>query len=221
MASKLFDVIIYGVVVANASHLISALVLYQLAQALPLASDQRASSLAFITAVLHILSPAGIFLVAPYMEATFSLLNFTGQLFYVYSWNIPDSQSYGLVQDICLLLCGISFGLSATVRGNGLLSGIILLHDAVLWFGLRVESLLDVQVIKLGLLPPGVQAELRNFDTRRIPATIVAGLCVAIGFITPQFIAYQEFCGAGISNPRPWCFNIPPSIFSYVQKHYW
>ncbi len=195
--------------------------LYQLVLALPLRYTASKTSLAFIAAALHITAPAGIFLVAPYTEAPFSLLNFAGQLFYIYSWDNTRSRAHSLAQDLYLVLCGVCFGLAATVRGNGLLSGLILLFDAVLWLALQVETRLGIHTLNVGSLPLAVQAELRSFRSRRLPATIIAGIFVAVGFATPQVIAYQEFCAAGDGHTRPWCHKIPPSIYSWVQSHYW
>jgi phosphatidylinositol glycan class V len=196
-------------------------VLYQIALALPLGPKERKASLAFIAAALHIIAPAGIFLVAPYTEAPFSLLNFAGQLFYIYSWSNASPQQHGLAQDIYLLLCGVCFGLAATVRGNGLLSGIILFYDAALWFTLQAEALLGIRVLNTRRVPLALQAQSKMFGYRRLPANILAGLFVAVGFVAPQLIAYQEYCAGALVDKRPWCHKFPPSIYSWVQIHYW
>ncbi len=62
--------------VAHVSHLLSVVVLYRLGKLVW--ADGR---LAFLAASLHIFSPAGLFLSAPYAESTFSLLSFVG--FYI------------------------------------------------------------------------------------------------------------------------------------------
>jgi phosphatidylinositol glycan class V len=86
---------------------------------------------------------------------------------------------------------------------------------------LRIEALSHIRVLNLGILPPALQAGMRSFNTRRLPATIIAGLLVALGFAIPQFIAYREFCSASDVDKRPWCHKLPPSIYSWVQSHYW
>lgn len=209
---------LHGIAVANVSHLLSVLVMYHVAFALPLGPKNRRPVFALVVAGLHVLSPAGIFLVAPFTESLFSLLNISGVLCYIYSWAKRD---HGVLQDLCLLLCGACFALAATVRGNGVLGGAILLFDAVLWFALQVESRLSIRVLNIWVLPQALQLEVRSFSSRRLPATILAGIITGIGFVTPQFIAYQQYCNAVDSDIPVWCSSIPPSIYSYVQKHYW
>jgi phosphatidylinositol glycan class V len=195
------------------------LLLYRIAHALPLGPKDRKPIFALIAAGLYIVSPAGIFLVAPFTEAPFALLNIAGHLLYILSWGDDEgSQAHGILQDLYLLAAGACFGLSATVRGNGVLSGLLFFHDAVLWFGLHVENWLGIRVLTIRNLPQDLQGEVRSFKFRRIPATIVAGILTGIGVATPQIIAYLEYCGA---NERPWCRKFPPSIFTFVQNHYW
>jgi phosphatidylinositol glycan class V len=213
------DAVIHGVIVANVSHLLSVLILYQLVLAVLHNSRLEKPKYAFITSVLQVFAPAGVFLLAPYTEAPFSFLNFLGQLLYVYSW-IVGPQEYGLSHDVALVASGVLFGVAATVRGNGLLSGLLFFVDAVIWFGSKVEKTLGVRILNLGGLSRIVQAEMRTIDVRRIPATIIAGVCVGIGFATPQYLAYREFCTSDLES-RPWCSKFPPSIYSFVQEHYW
>lgn len=201
--------------------MLSVLILYQLGLAVVHDSKKRKPNFAFIAAALHIIAPAGIFLVAPYTEAPFSLLNFLGHLLYVYSWSNAEAREYGLAHDLALITSGLCFGLSATVRGNGLLSGILPFIDVVVWFGAKVERAFHVRVLNLGRLSPGLQAHIKAIGSRRIPATIIAGLFAALGFATPQYLAFQDFCAPGLKEKRPWCQKLPPSIYSWVQNHYW
>jgi phosphatidylinositol glycan class V len=218
-SSSLLTTALCGIILANASHLLSVFVLYRLALALPLGKKENASQFAFVAATLHVVSPAGLFLSAPYGESTFSLLNFLGQLFYVSSYrNSP--RSYHIRNDILLVLSGICFGVSATVRGNGLLSGILLLHDACLWAGL-VLGRMGVPILSISIIPAICRDAIEDFPSRRMPATIIAGLLVAIGFATPQYVAWQDYCGTGVRSKRPWCDSLPPSIFGWVQSNYW
>ncbi|KAJ3573739.1 hypothetical protein NPX13_g4594 [Xylaria arbuscula] len=66
-----------AIFVANASHLLSALVLYKLGLAV-----WKNSRISLVAAVLHVLSPGGLFLSAPYSESSYALLSFTGYLFF-------------------------------------------------------------------------------------------------------------------------------------------
>lgn len=217
--STLLNTTYHAIILANISHLLSVFVLHRLALALPLGKKENASSFAFVAATLHILSPAGLFLSAPYGESTFSLLSFLGQLLYVSSFS-TNSSSYRVRNDILLVLAGICFCVSSTVRGNGLLSGILLLHDACLWACSLLERI-GVPLMSFKIIPPFFRDAVHEFPSRRMPAIIIAGLLVGLGFATPQYVAWGDYCSAGVANKRPWCNRFPPSIYSWVQKEYW
>lgn len=217
--STLLNTTYHGILLANISHLLSVFVLHRLALALPLGKKGNAPDFAFVAATLHILSPGGLFLSAPYAESTFSLLNFLGQLFFVSSYS-SSSKSSDIRNNLFLILSGVCFGLSSAVRGNGLLSGILLLYDACLWAA-TVLNRIGIPILSSKIIPAIFRDAMQDFPSRRVPATIVAGLLVAIGFATPQYVAWGDYCIAGIANKRPWCDRIPPSIYSWVQKEYW
>ena len=184
-----------GIVIAHSSHLLSVLVLYQLGWTI-----WRDRRVAVLAGLLHVLSPAGLFLSAPYQESTFSLLSFTGYLFFAHSCLNGNSL---IVRDVLLVLSGIFFGLATTFRSNGLLNGIPFAYEF-----LR-ESVTLVTRPSLA-------------SVRKIVALGIGGLCVAAGSGVPQFWAYQTYCsGASDSDLRPWCSELVPSIYSFVQHHYW
>lgn len=217
--STLLNTTYHGIILANISHLLSVFVLHRLALALPLGKKENASSFAFVAATLHILSPAGLFLSAPYGESTFSLLSFLGQLLYVSSYS-TSLTPHNIRNDMFLVLAGICFCISSTVRGNGLLSGILLLHDACLWACMVLDRI-GIPILSIKIIPAIFRDAMHDFPSRRIPATIITGLLVGIGFATPQYVAWGDYCSAGVANKRPWCDRLPPSIFSWVQKEYW
>jgi phosphatidylinositol glycan class V len=219
--SKILSVTYHGIIVANVSHLISVLVLHRLAFRLPLGKKSIQSQFAFVAAALHVISPAGLFLTAPYAESLFSLLNLLGQLLYVLSWAENESGTHTIIHDIYLISSGLCFGIAATVRGNGLLSGIIFALDALIWFGISFQRMTNIPILNLAILPPQLQKQIKSFQSRRLPATVVAGLLVGIGFTVPQYIAYREYCNQGLKDRQPWCSRFPPSIYSWVQNHYW
>lgn len=193
-----------GIAVSNICHLISVLVLYRfVCLVLRPRNDVR---IPFIAATLHIFSPAGIILSAAYSESLFSALHFTGMLYYVLARQTSEASStWGASQDVYMLSSGLFFAVATLVRGNGLLSGLIFLFDVT------------------SIVPRILALQLDANETRRIIVTCVAGLILASGFITPQFLAYQEFCAADSSGlqTRPWCHKWIPSIYSWVQSHYW
>jgi phosphatidylinositol glycan class V len=199
---KSHQYIVAGVVLSNVAHLLSVVVLYRL---LTMTVDSRQrQQISFIGAILHILTPASLFLSAPYTEALFSLLNLTGMLLYVQSRIRAKSRQSSVQEDAYKLGSGIMFSVATLMRSNGLLSGLVLLYDVGRY------------------LPRVVSMQLTMHDVRRIVVTCMAGSVIAMGFVWPQYLAYIQFCNGGRSadNP-PWCNKAIPSIFTWVQSHYW
>jgi phosphatidylinositol glycan class V len=192
-----------GIVTSNFCHLLSVIVLYRLLT-ITVSSAQR-HRISFVATVLHILTPASLFLSAPYTEALFSLLNFTGMLLYAQSKAQAQAQARcSAQQDVYKLGSGVFFASATLVRSNGLLSGLILLYDV------------------MGYLPSVLSRRLTVHDARRIIVTCMAGGFTAFGFVWPQYIAYTKFCsGDRNSDGPPWCTKSIPSIYSWVQSHYW
>jgi GPI mannosyltransferase 2 len=177
------------------------LALYSLARAI--FYEGQSTKFAFITACLHVFSPAGLFLSAPYGESTFALLSFSGYLLFVKSFDFREQIT--VHQDLLIVASGLVLGSATSVRNNGLLNGLLFLEEAIRTM-CSMKNGLPVSVI------------------RRLIATGIGGVCIAIGFVVPQIIAFQEFCG----NPTPdnlpqrsWCKDILPSIYGFVQSHYW
>jgi GPI mannosyltransferase 2 len=186
-------------VTANACHLLAVHSLYHLAQELSPRS-QGGNRIAFLTATLHILSPAGLFLSAPYSESLFACLNIFGMLSYVHATKLSNAPS----SDLGLLLAGLAFGAASTVRGNGILSGAIFAVDGV------------------NLLLSFANRQPTLYDLRRLVILGIASLFVITGFVLPQVIAYREYCtGTKTGEAREWCHRFLPSISSWVQDYYW
>lgn len=204
MTSSLPDVYSHalaGILTAHVSHLLSAILLYFLAlEILPYKFHER-TEIAYTTAVLHVLSPAGLFLSSPYGESTFALLNFAGMLCYASATSSKIFEPNHVTEGSWTIVAGLCFGTASMIRGNGLLSGLVFAWDA------------------LAALP-NLPRILKSFsEISRLASTVIAGLAVAIGYALPQVIAYQEYCTGG--NSRPWCTTIPPTIYTFVQSHYW
>ncbi|KOS22696.1 GPI mannosyltransferase 2 [Escovopsis weberi] len=185
-----------AILFANLSHLLAVLVLHRLA--VVLFGDRR---LAFLASVLHVLSPAGLFLSAPYSESPFAFLSFLGYLLFAEgSRNGPAS----VRRSLALVGAGVAFGLSTTFRSNGLLNGILF----------AVEAL---RCVREFVQRPGFGALLAGI------APVVGGLCVAAGSVVPQAVAWMRYCNADAADvaPRPWCHRTLPSIYTFVQEEYW
>jgi phosphatidylinositol glycan class V len=130
------------------------------------------------------------------------MLNFLGTLSYVLSARARFTAAPNIAAAVAwTVAAGLCFGLSTTVRSNGILSGIVFALDAIAMI-LRPSPLFqDFKALAL------------------FAATICAGILVGIGFAAPQIVAYVEYCTSG--NSRPWCSRLVPSIYSWVQDHYW
>jgi phosphatidylinositol glycan class V len=192
------------VAVSHISHFGAVITLYTLTQRIIPSNQTAKQRIAFTAACLHILSPAGIFLSTPYGESTFAFTAFLG----IYCYVRAQEHSYLPTQHSALppatwtILAGLFFALSTLIRSNGLLHGMIFLIDALT----TLRALLTAR---------GKAAHLFS----RLLSTIIAGSLIGLAFALPQAIAYTEFCSA--SNSRPWCSHTFPSIYSWVQKHYW
>ncbi|KAF9776921.1 ER membrane glycoprotein subunit of the GPI transamidase complex-like protein [Fusarium sp. DS 682] len=186
---------IIAIAISHVSHLIAVLALYQLT--IVLCSDRK---LAYLAAVVHILSPGGLFLSAPYAESTFACLSFAGNLLFALSLKAsPDS----LRRNVSVIGAGLCYGISCTFRSNGLFGGVLF----------AVEAL------------KGLSALLDGFTFSkllRLIAPVIGGLLVAVGFIAPQVLAWMRYCNIeGNGEQRPWCARPLPSIYTFVQEEYW
>ncbi|KAK3079015.1 hypothetical protein LTS18_005957 [Coniosporium uncinatum] len=195
-----------GILLAIVCHLLSVFILHRLVLCITASSPNK--RLAFAAAALHIVSPAGVFLLAPYGEALTSLLNFTGMLCYAKgALRSRDTGHPTFIQSLWTLSAGLSFGIATTIRSNALLSGAVFAYDIL-------SSLRSLPSLLTSLA--GVQ---------RLASIGLASLLTFSGLVIPQYIAYSAYCSPGAATadatPRPWCANTPPSIYTFVQRHYW
>ena len=197
--------IVSGILVAHVSHLLSVLMLYHFSKAVfPTPHSRDNTKFALVASSLHVISPAGIFLSAPYTESLFALFSFSGFYCYARSLNV-DSNSSPWIKNLNILAAGLLLGFATTVRSNGLLNGIIFVHDIA------------------GCAPSLLQPGGRSIIIFRIFTAGCGGALVAGGFFFQQYLAYDEFCIAvGMTDgPRPWCSGWFPAIYAWVQSHYW
>lgn len=187
---------VMGIALAHASHYVAALALYQLTLLL---SGGRNTRLALLAALLCVVSPAGVFLSAPYAESPFSALSFVG--IWILAAGYTSARG-SLRRSAAVVLAGAVLGVATAVRSNGLASGLL--------FAVEALQAAAVFVQRPGLAPVVAAG-----------AAGVGGMLVALGSVIPQYIAYTMFC-AGPDGPlRPWCEKTIPSIYSYVQDVYW
>lgn len=191
-----------GILFAHVMHLLSVLLLYR--TALLVEGPSSSGKVAFISAALHIISPAGLFLSAPYAEAPFSCLNFAGFLLYLIGFKARSMHESFVTESIGFVGAGIFFALASLLRSNGILSGAVFAYDAL--------------VLLVGVLHDGVS--MRWLQQAAI--TLIGGALIPIGLIVPQWVAYHEYCVLeDHERRRTWCARLIPSIYTWVQDHYW
>ncbi|CAG8957113.1 hypothetical protein HYFRA_00009314 [Hymenoscyphus fraxineus] len=187
-----------AILIAHSSHLFSVLCLFKLTFAV---FPDCTTKFAFTSAALHILSPAGLFLSAPYAESSCALLSFAGCLVFIASLANDGQESLG--HDLLVIVSGVLFAIATTFRSNGILNGLLLLQEAV-------RTLLKLSY------------GLRLATVRRLLFTGFGGLVVGGGLLVPQYIAWSEYCTElEVEVLRPWCNRTVPSIYAFVQDHYW
>lgn len=185
-----------GIAIAHVSHFIAVLALYK--TTVVISNDRR---LAYVASLLHLISPAGLFMSAPYNESPFSCLSFVGNLLFAVSFKTGPTS---LRRNMLVTGAGISFGLATTFRSNGLLSGLLFAVEAVKC------------LVGFGQSPsfPRLVA---------LVSPVVGGLFVAAGSVVPQAMAWLRYCNSGDVGVelRPWCSRTIPSIYTFVQAEYW
>jgi len=131
----------------------------------------------------------------------FACFNFLGMLLASYlrlrASSLPDAAA----QCIAVILAGLCFGLASTVRGNGLLSILVFVEPGLILLGRFLKHPSDLPAL-LKLLAVGTSA-----------------LIILVGAALPQYYAYTQYCMGQSS--RPWCHHTIPSIYNWVQQHYW
>ncbi|KAF1950980.1 GPI mannosyltransferase 2 [Byssothecium circinans] len=191
-----------AVAISTLMHLSAVMILFRLLNVLT--ARRNGGRISFLACILHIMSPAGLFLVSPYAESAFASLNFLGMLCYAQAGLEQSSNRKQTFRQDALILCsGMCFALATVARSNGLLSGLIYLFD----FAACVPSVL--------------RSPLSGNGLRRITVICAAGVLVAVGFVAPQYVAYREYCTLGRQITTPWCQRRIPSIYAWVQSTYW
>ena len=187
-----------AIALSHVAHLLAVLLLYTLSKHV-----MRNTTTALVAACLHILSPAGAFLSAPYAESLFAFLQFAG--FGLYFSGLRDSWAQMLLlRDSKILLSGLMFGMATVVRSNGILSGLPLFADFAL--------------VVISMIRSGTSAK----RVRILVVLGIAGCTIAVGAILPQYVAFTEYCQGTLQHEhRPWCSAWPPSVYTFVQRQYW
>ena len=184
-------------------HYLAMLLVWRISHMLLSHPKGNQQSMPFVAAVLYTVSPAGVFLSAPYTESLFAFCNLLGAYLYMlslHSWRCSKVATYCIL----LLASGVVFGVATVIRSNGILSGALFAFDAL-------EVLSEIHT----------NGASRN-GLLKLALLIISGSTVAAGTIGPQVLAYQEYCSDIVpQHRRGWCRRTLPSIFAFVQSHYW
>jgi len=192
-----------GILISHAAHWLSAVLLWCLVYRMVNRTGRARQQLATTAAVLHIISPAGVFLSAPQSESLFSFLNMLGFLLYTVG-SQQSVQGQSVLGGVKTVAAGAVFGCATVVRSNGILSGLLFLWEAC-------------TAVPLILADGFSWARLL-----RLTSVVFGGLLVGAGMLFPQYLAYRDFCfGRPPKTRRPWCNRTIPAIYSWVQSHYW
>ncbi|KAM3521830.1 hypothetical protein MY4038_008891 [Beauveria bassiana] len=188
-----------GIALAHASHAVAVFALHRLTLLLTGGDARRA----LLAALLCVVSPAGVFLSAPYAESPFAALSFAGVWVLAAGYEHPLGSAR---RSAAVLAAGAVLGLATAVRSNGLANGLLFAVEALRAAGAFVKA-------------PGVRLAVAA------GVAGVGGVLVAMGSAIPQYVAYTIYCGGGegraaVMRP-PWCERTVPSIYSYVQDVYW
>lgn len=198
----LSHIVTTGVLLAHVAHFIAMVLIWSIASAIDHRRKQLHSAIAYVAAALYIFSPAGLFLSAPYAESLFASFSFLGIRLYISAFHHSEKRS--LLSGAQNVVAGSMFGLATYTRSNGILAGLLYASDAL--------------VSSAQLL----QGRLTQTQVIRFASVICGGILVGFGLVVPQYEAYTQYCTAvSVQESREWCSNLLPSIFTFVQAHYW
>ena len=146
---------------------------------------------ALMSAALLVVSPATVFLVAPYTECVFLLLSLCGFHLYERGWLLPASAV---------------FALTAATRSNGVLYAVFpcwtLLTTGLRWW------------------KGGVKAAQVAYQAGVVGACIGLIFAPSVGYNLWSARPYCDLASSLLPLP-PYCDTWYPSMYSYIQQHYW
>lgn len=197
--------LLWATFITNLCHFLAAVTLYYYTklvfQNARLFSPER---VALASLALFILSPAAMFLTAPYSEAIAAFFSFLCLYFRESALLVQ----YGTprINMPLYLASGLAAALAYGFRANCLLLGLVYVYDLA-----GVLNLLSGSSIITSAMLKG------SITTRLLP--IMAGLILGLGFLASQIYNYMAVCYK--SDRGEWCSARIPSLFTYAQAHYW
>ena len=196
----IWQIAVAGVTLSHAAHYGSMLLMWAIASRITDPTSTHRTLIPSVAAMLYTFSPAGIFLSALSTEGVFAVQSFLGVYLYI---TIRDGRSF-LMACIRTILAGAIFMRATITRSNGILAGILFAIDAIDSTLYTVVEGLDITYLA------------------KLASSVAAGLLVGWGMIWPQLAPYTDYCvTARVDQRREWCKNLLPSIYTFVQSHYW
>lgn len=197
--------LLWATFVTNLCHFLAALTLFHYTklvfQNARLFTPER---VALSALALFVLSPAAMFLTAPYSEAIAALFSF--QCLYLRERSLVVHYGTPIIHKPLYLASGVAAAVAYGFRANCLLLGLIYVYDLG-----GVAHFLSKSSVMAGAM------DNASFSTRLLP--IVAGLILGSGFLASQIYNYMAVCYG--SDRGEWCSARIPSLFTYAQAHYW
>lgn len=158
-----------------------------------------------LVSLLHAFSPSPSTQVVPYTEPFYALFSFAA----IYLQTQHAKESY-----MRKISSAILMALATSFRPIGIIQALQWLPD---WCH-QLEKLVLKSPSKRTITLPAFLAH--SFQT------LILGLITCSPFLYHQWTGYQHFClkplqSGDLLSVRPWCSDRIPSIYGFVQSHYW
>ncbi|EFP83703.1 uncharacterized protein PGTG_09416 [Puccinia graminis f. sp. tritici CRL 75-36-700-3] len=158
---------------------------------LTLKLSSHSTSYSALVGLLHLFSPSPSTQVVPYTEPFYALFSFAAIYLIEAKHHWPAA---------------ILAGIATSFRPIGVI-------QCLLWIPQWTNHLKQL------INNPKQSSALIRFISTSLK-TLLLALITSAPFIYDQYSAYKHYCYQS-SSPRPWCSNRIPSIYTFVQSHYW
>lgn len=161
-----------------------------------------------LVSLLHTFSPAPSTQVVPYTEPFYALFSFAA----IYLQVVSTTKYNKRIPFIIKILAALLTALATSFRSIGVIQTLQWIPD---YYQQVIQLLPLVHSKKITAL---IRLGVYSFQT------LVLALITCSPFIYDQWKAYQHFCITPLRSDqsiRPWCSNRIPTIYGFVQAHYW
>ncbi|MBW0518724.1 hypothetical protein O181_058439 [Austropuccinia psidii MF-1] len=157
-----------------------------------------------LVGLLHIFSPSPSTQVVPYTEPFYAFFSFLASYRYARLSNPSSSKRFH-----AKLTIAIFAAIATTLRSIGII-------QASFWISDWLDNSKKLTSNKFK------NPKKRLFDMIiNSIQTFILVLITSGPFLLDQYLGYREFCMVEFQLVRPWCSNLIPSIYNFVQSHYW